>query len=287
MLDTDICGFFDAIDHGWLTMFLEHRIGDRRVVRLVQKWLHAGVLEDGKRTRSEEGTPQGGSASPLLANLFLHYAFDLWVQQWRHTQVGGDVVVVRFADDIVVGFQHAADAMRFRAALTQRLGRFGLELHPEKTRLSEFGRYAAVNRARRNQGKPETFRFLGFTHICATTRDRGRFTVLRRTAHDRMQAKLNEVRFELRRRLHDPVPEVGKWLRSVILGHMRYFGVPMNGRALSQFRFRIVWHWWRSLRRRSQKSRMTWERMHRLAQKWLPTVRIFHPYPLVRLGVCT
>ena len=215
VLDMDIRGFFDAIDHGWLVKFVEHRIGDRRVVRLIQKWLSAGLLEDGTRTRSEQGTPQGGSASPLLANIYLHYVFDLWVRRWRQTQARGEVIVVRYADDIVVGFRHRSDAERFRAELTERLSKFALELHPDKTLLIEFGPFAAENRRRRGQGKPETFDFLGFTHICGTKWSDGRFTVLRQTMRERLQAKLGQVKTELRRRLHDPVPEVGSWLRSV------------------------------------------------------------------------
>ncbi|MDF1556444.1 MAG: group II intron reverse transcriptase/maturase [Deferrisomatales bacterium] len=287
VLDLDIRGFFDAIDHGWLVKFVEHRIADRRVVRLIQKWLNAGVLEDGKRTRSEQGTPQGGSASPLLANLYLHYVFDLWVQRWRRTQARGDVIVVRYADDAVVGFQYESDAKRFRAELAERLSEFALDLHPDKTRLIEFGPFAASNRKRRGQGKPETFDFLGFTHICGKKRSNGRFTVLRQTIRKRLQAKLKQVKTGLRRRLHDPVPEVGRWLRSVVGGHVRYYGVPMNGPALHLFRFQVGRLWYRSLRRRSQKARLTWERMRRLIDRWLPPARVCHPYPLRRLGVIT
>jgi RNA-directed DNA polymerase len=285
VLDADIRGFFDAIDHGWLVKFVEHRIADRRVVRLIQKWLNAGVLEDGTRTRSEEGTPQGGSASPLLANIYLHYAFDLWVQQWRTTQARGDMIVVRYADDFIVGFQHRAEAERFLAALRERFAKFGLELHPDKTRLIEFGAYATSNRQKRGLGKPETFNFLGFTHICAKKRDRKNYTVLRQTMRKRLLAKLAEVKAELRRRMHDPVPEVGKWLRSVVTGHFRYYGVPMNSPALGLFRYQVVWHWYRALCRRSQKGRITWERMKRLIGRFLPPVRLYHPYPLRRLGV--
>jgi group II intron reverse transcriptase/maturase len=287
VLDMDIRGFFDAIDHGWLVKLVEHRIADRRVVRLVQKWLNAGVLEDGMRTRSEQGTPQGGSASPLLANIYLHYVFDLWAQRWRRTQARGDVVVVRYADDIVVGFQYESDAERFRAELAERFSKFALELHPDKTRLIEFGPFAAPDRERRGQGKPETFDFLGFTHICGKKRSNGRFTVLRQTIRKRLQAKLKLVKNELRCRLHEPIPEVGKWLRSVVGGHIRYYGVPSNGRALYHFRFAVGRLWYRSLRRRSQKSRLTWERMRRLIDRWLPPARICHPYPLRRLGVIT
>lgn len=287
VLDVDIRGFFDAIDHGWLVKFVEHRIADRRVVRLIQKWLNAGVLEDGKRMRVEEGTPQGGSASPLLANIYLHYAFDLWVQAWRRTRAHGDVIVVRFADDIVVGFQSQADAERFQGELIERMHKFGLELHPEKTRLLEFGPFAAENRRKRGQGKPETFNFLGFTHICAKKRSNGRFTVLRQTIRKRLQAKLSEVRTELRRRMHDPVPEVGRWLRSVVDGHIRYYGVPMNTPALHLFRFRVGWLWHRALSRRGQNGRVRWDRMRRLIDHWLPLARVCHPYPLRRLGVIT
>jgi len=287
VLDLDIRGFFDAIDHGWLVKFVEHRIADRRVVRLIQKWLNAGVLEDGTRTRSEQGTPQGGSASPLLANIYLHYVFDLWVQRWRQTQARGDVIVVCYADDAVVGFQYESDARRFRAELAERLSAFALELHPDKTRLIEFGPFAASDRERRGQGKPETFDFLGFTHICAKKRSNGRFTVLRQTIRKRLQAKLKQVKTELRRRLHDPVPEVGRWLRAVVGGHVRYYGGPMNGPALRLFRFQVGRLWFRTLRRRSQRSKLTWERMRRLIDRWLPPARVCHPYPLRRLGVIT
>ena len=287
VLDADIRGFFDAIDHGWLVKFIEHRIADQRVVRLIQKWLNAGVLEDGARTRSEEGTPQGGSASPLLANVYLHYVFDLWAQQWRQRHASGDMIVVRFADDIIVGFQRQAVAERFRTELAERLRQFGLELHPEKTRLLEFGPFAAQNRRQRGQGKPETFNFLGFTHICGKKRSNGRFTVIRQTQRTRLQAKLGEVKAELRRRLHHPVPAVGQWLHSVVSGHFRYYGVPMNYPALALFRYRVAWLWYRALRRRSQKTRVTWERMRRLVDRWLPPARVCHPYPLRRLGVVT
>lgn len=286
VLDADIRGFFDAIDHGWLVKFVEHRIADRRVVRLIQKWLNAGVLEDGTRTRSDEGTPQGGSISPLLANLYLHYVFDLWVQRWRRTQARGDMIVVRFADDIILGFQSESAARRFQEELAERLAKFGLELHPEKTRLIEFGPFAAENRERAGRGKPETFDFLGFTHICAKKRS-GRFTVLRQTIRKRLQVKLSEVKTELRRRMHHPVPEVGRWLGSVVAGHVRYYGVPMNGHALALFRFRVGWLWHRALARRSHKGRVRWERMRRLIDRWLPPARICHPYPLRRLGVIT
>jgi RNA-directed DNA polymerase len=287
VLDLDIRGFFDAISHEWLVRFIEHRIADRRVVRLIQKWLNAGVLEDGKRIRMEEGTPQGGSASPLLANIYLHYVFDLWAQAWRRKQAHGDVIVVRYADDIVVGFQNEADAKQFRVELAERFGKFNLELHPDKTRLLEFGPFAVRNRKRREEGKPETFDFLGFTHICGKKRSNGYFTVLRQTIRKRQQAKLNSVKAELRQRMHAPIQDTGKWLRSVVSGHIRYYGVPMNSHALRTFRFKIGWLWHRALTRRSQKGRVSWDRMRRLIDRWLPPVRVYHPFPLRRMGVIT
>jgi RNA-directed DNA polymerase len=287
VLDLDIRGFFDALSHEWLVKFVEHRIADQRVVRLIQKWLNAGVLEDGKRTRTEEGTPQGGSASPLLANVYLHYVFDLWAQAWRQKRAHGDVIVVRFADDIVVGFNSKADADQFRAELTARMQKFNLELHPDKTRLLEFGPYAIDQRQWRGEGKPETFNFLGFTHICVKKKSNGRFTVLRQTIRKRLQTKLNEVKAELQRRMHKPIPEQGKWLRAVVGGHIRYYGVPMNRPALAMFRFRVGWLWHRSLSRRSQNGRVRWDRMLRLITRWLPLPTVCHPYPLRRMGVIT
>ena len=287
VLDLDIRGFFDGISHEWLVKFVEHRIADRRVVRLIQKWLNAGVLEDGKRIRVKEGTPQGGNASPLLANIYLHYVFDLWVQAWRRKRARGEVIVVRFADDIVVGFQSKADADQFRAELTERMKKFNLELHPEKTRLLEFGPYAIDQREWRGEGKPETFNFLGFTHICVKKKSNGRFTVLRQTIRKRLQAKLNEVKAELQRRMHEPIPEVGKWLQAVVRGHVRYYGVPMNQRALYLFRFQVGRLWYRALSRRSQNGRVLWDRMRRLINRWLPMPTVCHPYPLRRMGVIT
>src|SRR6202162_2508586 len=270
VLDLDIKGFFDGISHEWLVKFVEHRIADRRVVRLIQKWLRAGVLEDGKRIRTEEGTPQGGSASPLLAHVYLHYVFDLWVQAWRRKRAHGDLIVVRFADDIVVGFHSKADADQFRVELTERMKKFNLELHPEKTRLLEFGPFAINDRQRRGDGKPETFNFLGFTHICVKKRSNGRFTVLRQTIRKRLQTKLNEVKAELQRRMHEPIPELGKWLQAVLRGHIRYYGVPMNKPALFLFRFQVGRLWHRALSRRSQKGRVLWDRIRRLITRWLP-----------------
>jgi RNA-directed DNA polymerase len=286
VLDADIRGFFDTLDHEWLVKFIEHRVGDRRVVRLIQKWLNAGVLEDGKRTRSEVGTVQGGSISPLLANVYLHYVFDLWVQRWRKKQARGDIVVVRFADDFIVGFELRHEAEQFLAELRERFARFGLELHPDKTRLVEFGRYAENNRRRRGDGKPETFNFLGFTHICSWTRNK-HFTVLRQTMRTRWQAKLKQVRIELRRRMHASVDELGAYLRSVVAGHVRYYGVPNNSPSISAFRFAVgrIWKW--VLERRSQRTRIPWSRMGRLIERWLPPARICHPWPAVRFAVTT
>src|SRR6516164_2988556 len=279
VLDLDIRGFFDHLSHEWLVKFIEHRIADRRVVRLIQKWLNAGVLEDGKRIRVEEGTPQGGSASPLLANVYLHYVFDLWVQAWRRKCAHGDMIVVRFADDIVLGFQGRSDADQFQVELDERMRKFNLELHPEKTRLLEFGPFAINNRQRRGEGKPETFNFLGFTHICIKKRSNGKFTVLRQTIRKRLQAKLNAVKTELQRRMHEPIPEQGKWLQAVVRGHIRYYGVPMNTPALTLFRFRVGWLWQRALSRRSQNGRVLWDRMRRLVNRWLPLPTVCHPYP--------
>jgi len=279
VLDADIRGFFDAIDHGWLVKFVEHRIADRRVVRLIQKWLKAGVLEDGEWRSSEEGAPQGGSISPLLANLYLHYAFDQWVQQWRTRTGWGRVIVVRYADDFVLGFQHEGTAKMFLAALKERLQKFNLELHPEKTRLLPFGRYTAGRREERGErGKRASFNFLGFTHLCARSRD-GKFQLLRVTERKRMRIKLRGIKDELRRRMHRSVPSVGRWLRSVLQGHFNYYGVPLNGRALSAFRFHVVGLWYRTLRRRSQRTCVTWERMTRLSKRWIPPARITRSYP--------
>ena len=286
VLDADIRGFFDAIDHGWMIQFVEHRIADRRVVRHVKKWLNAGVLEDGRRTQAETGTPQGGSISPLLANIYLHYVFDLWADHWRRRYAVGDVIIVRYADDFVVGFQHRTDAERFLAKLRERFRKFALELHAEKTRVIEFGRFATERRGRRGEGKPATFNFLGFTHICGKDR-RGRFVVVRQTMRKRMQAKLKALKEDLRRRMHLPVGEVGRWLQTVVSGYYRYHAVPRNYPALKTFRLAVIRLWLRTLRRRSQKARVTWKRMGQWVKQWIPTPRILHPYPEQRLVVMT
>jgi group II intron reverse transcriptase/maturase len=286
VLDADIRGFFDTIDHGWLLRFLEHRIADPRLLRLIQKWLCAGVLENGMRTKTERGTPQGATISPLLANVYLHYVFDLWADSWRNRWAQGDVVIVRFADDVVIGFQHRSDAEKFEEALRDRLAKFQLELHEGKTRLVEFGRFADRDRRARGLGKPETFDFLGFTHICGKTRG-GDFLLHRKTMRTRMRAKLKEVKTELRRRRHLPVPEQGKWLGSVVRGHYAYYAVPTNASAVAAFAYWVVRLWHRSLSRRSQKARIPWPRMARYRTRWIPSARILHPWPEQRFRVRT
>jgi RNA-directed DNA polymerase len=286
VLDADIRDFFTKLDRVWLRRFLEHRIADQRVLRLIDKWLAAGVVEDGAWSQTVEGAPQGASASPLLANVYLHYVFDLWVDWWRRTQARGDVIVVRFADDFIVGFEREQDARRFLAVLRERVAKFGLELHPDKTRLIEFGRFAARDRKRRGLGKPETFAFLGFTHMCATMRN-GRFWVRRQTISKRVRAKLAEVKVQLMRRRHQPVPEQGRWLASVVRGHMAYYAVPGNRTTVAAFRTQVTRHWYAALRRRSQRSRLDWSRMNRLATRWLPPIRVVHPFPNDRLRVRT
>ena len=286
VLDVDIRGYFDAIDHEWLVKFVEHRIRDKRVVRHIRKWLKAGVLEKEQWRETKEGTPQGGSASPLLANIYLHYVFDLWAHSWRKKRARGDVIMVRFADDIILGFQHRHEAERFLEEMQKRFKKFNLELHDQKTRLIEFGRYAAERRNERGAGKPETFNFLGFTHICSRSR-LGNYMVLRKTEAGRVRRKLHEIKESLRTRMHLKIAEVGKWLNTVLAGHYRYYGVPWNGRSLSRFRWEVMWLWCRTLRRRSQKHRTTWKRMCGLAKQWLPNPCICHPYPSERLCVKT
>lgn len=284
MLDADIRSFFDSVSQEWLLRFLGHRIGDERMLRLVRKWLKAGVLDDGEWSVSAEGTPQGAVISPLLANVYLHYVFDLWAKQWRGREASGKMIVVRYADDIVVGFEHEADARRFWDAMRTRFERFGLELHGEKTRLLEFGRNAAGRRQRRGLGKPETFTFLGFIFICGRSR-RGAFLLHRKTRADRMRARLQEIKKTLRKHMHAAIPEQGKWLKSVVTGYYAYHAVPTNVRALRRFRYHVMRLWLRTLRRRSQKDNMTWARLSEIAGDWLPTPRILHPWPSERLAV--
>lgn len=286
VLDVDIRGFFEAIDHEWLITFIGHRIQDRRVVRHIRKWLKAGIVEKQQWRETKEGTPQGGSVSPLLATIYLHYVFDVWAQSWRKKKAKGDVIMVRFADDIILGFQHRQEAERFLGEMRKRFEKFNLTVHERKTRLIEFGRYASERSKGRGAGKPETFTFLGFTHICSCSR-LGKFMVLRKTEASRVRRKLKEVKAELRRRMHLRIAEVGKWLKSVLVGHYRYFGVPWNSRALSRFRVAVMRLWYKTLRRRSQKQRISWKRMYALAKRWLPSPVICHPYPSERLRVTT
>ncbi len=284
IFDADVASFFDSVSKDWLVRFLEHRIGDLRIIRLIQKWLKAGVLENGVVTVSEKGTGQGSVISPLLANVYLHYVFDLWAERWRRHEATGDMILMRYADDIVVGFEHEADARRFWDDMRKRFEEFSLSLNPDKTRLIEFGRFAAERRARRGLGKPETFNFLGFTFICERN-SRGRFLVKRTTRRDRMRATLRRIKEELRRRMHEPIPEQGAWLKQVVRGFFAYHAVPTNGTALGAFYYYVKRIWLRTLRRRSQKDRFSWQRMHGLAADWLPQPRILHPYPDKRFAV--
>lgn len=286
VLDADIRDFFGQLDHDWLRRFLEHRIADRRVLRLIQKWLAAGVIENGEWSKTESGTAQGASASPLLANVYLHYVFDLWAHAWRRRHARGEVIIVRYADDYIVGFERERDARRFLADLRDRLARFGLELAPEKTRLIEFGRFAARDRARRGLGKPETFDFLGFTHCCAKTKN-GRFMLKRITIAKRMRTKLREVKAELKRRRHHSIPEQGRWLGSVLRGHYAYYAVPGNSDRINRFYNEVTRHWFKSLRRRGQRTRLNWTRMRRLSARWLPPPKRVHPFPNARFAANT
>jgi group II intron reverse transcriptase/maturase len=284
ILDADIRSFFDTVSQEWLIKFVEHRVGDRRIIRLIQKWLKAGVLEDGIVTVSDKGTGQGSVISPLLANLYLHYVLDLWAERWRRREATGDMIIVRYADDFIVGFEHEIDARRFLDEMRERLQEFALSLHSEKTRLIEFGRLAAANRKRRGLGKPETFTFLGFTFICSKTR-RGKFQIKRKSRRDRMRAKLQAIKQELRRSMHQPIPQQGRWLQQVVTGYFNYHAVPTNGPTLTAFLFHVTNLWRRTLRQRSQKDWTTWERIKRLADDWLPQPRILHSWPERRFAV--
>lgn len=266
--------------------FLGHRVGDRRVLRLVAKWLKAGVMEEGTWTEGTEGTPQGAVISPLLANiyLYLHYVYDLWVEQWRKRKATAEVIVIRYADDTIVGFQRHADAERFLRELRERLATFGLDLHPEKTRLIEFGRFAAPRRSVKGLGKPETFDFLGFTHICGKRQD-GKFILVRQTITKRMRDKLREIKEALYRMCHLPVPEQGRWLGQVLRGYFAYHAVPTNSRRTTAFAFHVVRHWRRALMRRSQKAFVPWQRMKLLVARWIPSARVRHPWPQSRFLV--
>jgi len=284
ILDADIRSFFDTVDQQWLVRFLEHRIGDKRIIRLAWRWLKAGILEDGAVAVSDRGTGQGSVISPLFANIYLHYVLDLWAERWRRREATGDMIIVRYADDVVAGFEHEDDARRFLDAMRVRFEAFALSLHPDKTRLIEFGRHAAVRRERRGLGKPETFNFLGFTFICGKSRQ-GRFLLHRKSRGDRMRAKLQEVHEELRRRRHQAIPLQGEWLRSVVSGYFNYHAVPTNSRALTVFHYHIRRLWLRTLQRRSQSDGSTWQRIEKLAADWLPKPRILHPWPRERFAV--
>src|SRR6478736_4083610 len=284
IVDADIRSFFDEISQSWIIRFLKHRIGDPRIIRLIQKFLKAGILEDGALTVSDKGTVQGSVISPLLANLYMHYAFDLWAERWRRREATGDMIIVRYADDLIVGFEHETDARRFLDEMRKRLQEFALSLHSEKTRLIEFGRFAVENRKRRGLGKPETFTFLGFTFICGKTR-RGKFQIKRKSRRDRMQAKLQAIKQELRRSIHQPIPQQGRWLQQVVTGYFNYHAVPTNSSTLTAFLFHVTNLWRRTLRQRSQKDWTTWERIKRLADDWLPKPRILHPWPESRFAV--
>jgi len=283
VLDADIRGFFDSISHEWMLKFVQHRVADRRIHRLIQKWLKAGVLEEGAWSETEMGTPQGAVISPLLANIYLHYVFDLWVQAWREKHARGDVVVVRYADDTVLGFQAQTEADRFLEDLRERLRKFGLELHPDKTRRIEFGPFAELYRKRRGEGKPETFDFLGFTHISGKNR-KGQFTVKRKTIAQRLRGKLQELKQQLRRRRHEPIPQMGQWLRTVVQGYFNYHAVPGNLDCLQTFRYRLLRLWRTQLRQRSQRHCLNADRLYRLADRWLPVPHVLHPWPSQRFA---
>ena len=282
VLDLDIRGFFDNLSHEWLEKFVEHQVADRRILRLIRKWIKAGVSEEGEWKETKVGTPQGAVISPLLANIYLHYVFDLWVQQWRQQVARGDMLVVRYADDAVLGFEHRTEAEKFLEQLRERMAKFGLELHSEKTRLIEFGRFAASNREKRGEGKPASFDFLGFTHLCGKTWKGGWFTVKRRTVKKRMRSKLQAVKQELRQRWHDPIVKTGEWLGAVVRGYFQYHAVPGNFVALQTFRREVARLWLHAIRRRSQRHSFPWERFRPILDRFLPLPKILHPEPGLR-----
>ena len=284
VLDLDVKSFFDKVGHDWMIQFVEHRIADQRIVRLIQKWLKAGVMEDGRWFETEEGTPQGSVISPILANLYLHYVLDVWAKAWREKVAGGDMIIIRYADDAVLGFQYREAAECFLEQLRERVRKFGLELHPDKTRLIEFGRYAAERRSKRGEGKPETFNFLGFTHICGRSREKGYFTVLRKTIGKRLAAKLKDIHQQLRKRMHASDGATAKWLISVVRGYFQYHAVPDNEDQLRAFRGDVLRMWLRQLRRRSQRNRWTWKRFQERLGALLPLVEVQHPWPPARFA---
>jgi RNA-directed DNA polymerase len=282
VLDADIRNFYDSLSHEWMLKFIEHRVADRRILRLIRKWLKAGVSEGGQWSETNVGTPQGSVASPLLANVYLHYVFDLWVEVWRQKVAKGEMIVVRYADDLVAGFENRTDAEQFLKAFQERLAKFGLEVHAEKTRLIEFGRFAVRNRKQRGQGKPDTFTFLGFTHYCGKRRKDGTFIVRRKTVRKRMVAKLRLIQVELRYRMHEPIASVGGWVQKVVSGYYRYHAVPGNLNQLRVFGQRLRWLWYQVLRHRSQKGMLPWARVTPIFDRWIPVPRILHPYPTQR-----
>ena len=282
VLDADIRGFFDAMSHSWILRFLEHRIADKRILRLIAKWLKVGVVEDGRVTHSDRGAPQGAVISPILANVYLHYVYDLWVHRWRRTKATGDMIVVRYADDTIVGFEHEHEARAFLQELQERMGLFDLTLHPEKTRLIRFGRYAAGQRAERGEGKPEVFDFLGFTHYCTRSRKWGSFVIGRKTIKKRMLRTLEAVKMELRKRMHDPIAKTGTWVNQMLNGHLNYFAVSGNDKSLWWFCNEVRWRWLKSLKRRSQRADLAWERFIALTARFFPPIRVRHPLPCHR-----
>ena len=287
VLDADVQGFFDAMSHEWILRFLRHRISDKRILRLIAKWLKVGITEGTQVTRSSRGAPQGAVISPILANVYRHYAFDLWSHVWRRKKASGDVIVIRYADDILLGFQHEREARAFLQDLQARLRKFELALHPKKTRLIRFGRHAAEQRKRLGQGKPETFDFLGFTHFCTRSRKYGSFVIGRKTIKKRMRAKLQEIKMELRKRMHDTIAETGAWLSKVLKGHLNYYAVSGNDHSLWWFFNQARWYWLRSLRRRSQRAFMNWAKFTRLVDRFFPPIRILHPLPCHRFDART
>ncbi len=287
VLDADIQGFFDAMAHSWIVRFLKHRIADKRILRLIVKWLKVGIFEDGRVTSCSCGAPQGAVISPLLANVYLHYAYDLWVHRWRRTMATGDVIVIRYADDTIVGFQHEHEARTFLEDLKERLGLFDLTLHPAKTRLIRFGRHAIKQRQRRGEGKPETFDFLGFTHFCTRSRKWGSFVIGRKTIKKRMIATLRTIKIELRRRMHDSIAKTGAWVARVLRGHLNYFAVSGNDPSLWWFFKEVRWRWLKTLKRRSQKAFLNWERFTSLTDRFFPPIRVLHPLPCHRFDART
>jgi RNA-directed DNA polymerase len=287
VLDADIRGFYDAMSHTWIIRFLEHRIADKRILRLIAKWLKVGIIEDGRVTRGQVGAPQGAVISPILANVYLHYAYDLWAQRWRCTKATGDMIVVRFADDTIVGFEHEQEAKAFLQDLHERLRAFELALHPDKTRLIRFGRQAAKQRASLGEGKPETFDFLGFTHFCTRSRTWGTFVIGRKTIKKRMRAKLKAIKVELRKRMHDPIAKTGEWVQQMLQGHLNYYAVSGNHPSMWWFCNQVRWLWLKSLRRRSQKAHLSWERFIRIADRFFPPIKVLHPLPCHRFDAKT